>query len=134
MKFFMVLTLGLFVAACQPQTLNQVTQQQHHICKSLIEGFLKIQNLGNYQFEEEIPNLHHTAQSRNYKFKTSPDNQMRLNMPKQQNLEFECIQNQAQHFEVKLLDKHHNQAKTILSLQLPLPKSIKTLTAYALQH
>lgn len=132
MKFLMTLTLCLFLAACQPQNINQIAQQQHQVCKSLIEGFLKIQNLGSYQFDSVTPHLDQTVQNRNYTFRTSPDHQMRLNMPQQQNLEFECVQNQAQLFELKLLDKNNKQSNAILILQLPTEKAMRAMTAYAL--
>lgn len=36
---FLTIGIALSLSACQPQEVNQAAQQQHFICKSLIEGF-----------------------------------------------------------------------------------------------
>ena len=43
---FSVLLVGL-LSACDVQQQNQQVQQQHFVCKSLIDGFLKAENLGH---------------------------------------------------------------------------------------
>ncbi|MFC2997501.1 hypothetical protein ACFODO_20105 [Acinetobacter sichuanensis] len=133
MRIFTLLTTALLLSACQPQATNQIAQQQHFICKSLIEGFLKTQRLGEYQLDHLQPSLQHTAPIRAYTYRVSSDITMRLNMPTQQNLNFECQQDAAQHFEVRLVNKAQNSKQNLLSLDLPPQKTIDTLTAFALK-
>lgn len=126
--------LNILMSACQPQAINAVAQQQHQVCKSLIDGFLNIHQLGNYELDSIQPNLELNAQSRRYIFRTSSDNQIRINMPKQQNIEFICQQKQARNFELQLWDKQKNEAKSILSLQLPPQKLVDNLKAYSMNN
>lgn len=133
MRIFTLLTTALLLSACQPQATNQIAQQQHFICKSLIEGFLKTQRLGEYQLDHLQPSLQHTAPIRAYTYRVSSDITMRLNMPTQQNLNFECQQDAAQHFEVRLVNQAQNSKQNLLSLDLPPQKTIDTLTAFALK-
>ena len=133
MKIITLIGTALILSACQPQQVNQAAQQQHFICKSLIEGFLKTQRLGEYQLDHLQPTLHHTVAKRAYSYRVSSDVNMRINMPIQQNLDFECQQNSAQHFEIKLLNKAQGNSQSLLSLDLPPQKTIDTLTAFALK-
>ncbi len=133
MKNITLIGIAFTLMACQPQQVNQAAQQQHFICKSLIEGFLKTQRLGEYQLDHLQPTLHHTAANRAYSYRVSSDVNMRINMPIQQNLDFECQQNSAQHFEIKLLNKAQGNSQSLLSLDLPPQKTIDTLTAFALK-
>lgn len=133
MRIFTLLTTALLLSACQPQATNQIAQQQHFICKSLIEGFLKTQRLGEYQLDHLQPTLQHAAPIRAYTYRVSSDIKMRLNMPTQQNLNFECQQDAAQHFEVRLVNQAENSKQNLLSLDLPPQKTIDTLTAFALK-
>ncbi|MDM1765857.1 MULTISPECIES: hypothetical protein [unclassified Acinetobacter] len=133
MRIFTLLTTALLLSACQPQATNQIAQQQHFICKSLIEGFLKTQRLGEYQLDHLQPSLQHAAPIRAYTYRVSNDINMRLNMPTQQNLNFECQQDAAQHFEVRLVNQAQNSKQNLLSLDLPPQKTIDTLTAFALK-
>lgn len=137
MKIIGLLSLTLSViwlVACQPQAVNHVAQQQHFICKSLIEGFLKTQQLGNYQLDHLQPTLHQTASIRQYSYRAGSEQSSKINIPVQHNLTFECQQNSAQHFEVKLVNTTQNTQQTILSLNLPAQQTIKTLTAFALKN
>lgn len=129
----MILLPVMFLAACQPQPSNSLAQKQHFICKSLIEGFLKTQNLGQYELQQIQPTLQETAAQRLYTYHMSSDNSMRVNIPRQQNLNFKCDQSSAQHFELKLLNHQKNEIQALLSLNVPPQKTIDTLTAYALK-
>ena len=132
MRIFTVLMTALLLSACQPQATNQIAQQQHFICKSLIEGFLKMQQLGEYQLDHLQPTLQHTAPIRAYTYRVSSDISMRINMPTQQNLNFECEQDATQHFNVRLVNQAHGIKQNLLSLDLPPQKTIDTLTAFVL--
>ena len=133
MRTIIILSVVLGLSACQPQQVNQAAQQQHFICKSLIEGFLKAQHLGEYQLDHLQPTLHQTASVRTYSYRASRDTTMKINIPTQQNLQFECQQNSAQHFEVQLVNSQQNSKQTLLSLDLPPQKTIDTLTAFVLK-
>lgn len=133
MKLLIFVCILLALSACQPQQVNQAAQQQHFICKSLIEGFLKTQNLGEYQLNHLQPTLHQTATIREYTYRASADHAMKINMPTQQNLKFECQQNSAQHFEIKLINLPSDGQATLLSLNLPPQKTIDNLTAFVLK-
>ncbi|MNI98317.1 hypothetical protein D3C73_1571430 [compost metagenome] len=58
---------------------------------------------------------------------------MRIHMPQQQNLNFQCSQTSAQHFELKLLNHKHQEIQTLLSLDLLPQKTMDNLTAFALK-
>ena len=136
MKMITLLSLTLAViglTACQPRTVNQVAQQQHFICKSLIEGFLKTQQLGGYELQHLQPSLHQAATIRHYSYRAGRDHNIKINIPLQQNLEFDCQQNSAQHFEVQLLNTMQNTQQPILSLNLPPKQTIAELTAFSVK-
>ena len=133
MRTIILLGVVLGLSACQPQQVNQAAQQQHFICKSLIEGFLKTQRLGEYQLDHLQPTLQQTASVRAYRYRASRDTTMKINMPTQQNLQFECRQDSAQHYEIQLVNSQQNSKQTLLSLDLPPQKTIDTLTAFVLK-
>lgn len=133
MRTFALFSIAFLLTACQPQANNHVAQQQHFVCKSLIEGFLKMQRLGEYQLDHLQPSLQHTATTRAYTYRVSSDVTMRFNMPTQQNLQFECEQDAAQHFNVRLVNQAHGTKQNLLSLDLPQQKTIDNLTAFALK-
>ena len=99
-----ILSISFLLMACQPQASNALAQKQHFVCKSLIEGFLKTQQLGQYQLQHMQPTLHQTSAQRLYQYHVSSDHEMRTLMPQQQDLNFQCSQSSAQHFELKLLN------------------------------
>ena len=121
------------LAACQPQTVNHTAQQQHFICKSLIEGFLKIQQLGGYELQNLQPTLYQTAETRHYSYRAGPDHSIKINIPLQQDLEFECLQSSAQHFEIRLSNSTQHSQQPLLSLNLPPKQTIETLTAFSVK-
>ncbi|OTG85085.1 hypothetical protein [Acinetobacter sp. ANC 4648] len=129
----LILAISFLFTACQPQATNSVAQKQHFICKSLIEGFLKTQQLGQYQLQHIQPTLHQTAAQRLYRYHMTSDNTMRINMPYQQDINFECNQTSAQRFELKLLNHEQQEIQTLVNLDLPPQKTIDTLTAFVLK-
>lgn len=141
MKMIALMCIAFGLVACQPQQINQAAQQQHFICKSLIEGFLKTQRLGEYQLDHLQPTLHQTATIRQYSYHASSDESMKLKMLVHQNLDFQCQQTSAQHFEIHLLTPQQASQnlnsplaqQPLLSLDLPPQKTIDTLTAFALK-
>ena len=128
-----ILSISFLLMACQPQTSNALAQKQNFICKSLIEGFLKTQQLGQYQLQHMQPTLHQTSAQRLYQYHVSSDHEMRTMMPQQQDLNFQCSQSSAQHFELKLLNHKQQEIQTLLSLELLPQKTMDKLTAFVLK-
>lgn len=128
-----ILSISFLLMACQPQASNALAQKQNFICKSLIEGFLKTQQLGQYQLQHLQPTLHETSAQRLYQYHISADHEMRIHLPQQQNLNFQCSQTSAQHFELKLLNHEQQEIQTLLSLDLLPQKTMDNLTAFALK-
>ena len=124
----------LALSACKPQS-DTVAKQQHFICSALIEGFLKTQNLAQYQLWHIQPALQHVASQRLYVYQAQTSYQTRL-LPSQKKLRFHCEQNSAQQFQIKLAPSAEIHGavpeETLLSLQLPQPERMKQLTAYTL--
>ena len=128
-----ILSISFLLMACQPQASNALAQKQHFVCKSLIEGFLKTQQLGQYQLQHMQPTLHQTSAQRLYQYHVSSDHEMRTLMPQQQDLNFQCSQSSAQHFELKLLNHKQQEIQTLLSLELLPQKTKGKLTAFVLK-
>ena len=128
-----ILSISFSLMACQPQASNALAQKQHFVCKSLIEGFLKTQQLGQYQLQHIQPTLHQTSAQRLYQYHVSSDYEMRTLMPQQQDLNFQCSQSSAQHFELKLLNHKQQEIQTLLSLELLPQKTMDNLTAFVLK-
>lgn len=128
-----LLSCALTLSACQPHT-SDATAQQHFICQSLIEGFLKTQHLSQYKLWHIEPALQHAASYRRYIYQAQVSNNMNL-FPRQQKLAFNCEQLSTRQFQIQFSDpaqQHVTGTNHLLSLQLPEPKQMKQLTAYAL--
>ena len=132
MKLVYLGTLSVFLMACQPPQINQAAQQQHFVCKSLIEGFLKTQQLGQYQLRSIRPTLVETTDQRHYVYNTTSDNNALLNTPIQPRLHFNCEQ-QDNHFVLNLLDGYQQEPVQVMRLDLPSEQMIKQLTAFQLK-
>lgn len=132
MKIVYLCLISSLLMACQPTPVNQASQQQSYVCKSLIEGFLKTQNLGQYELREIEPHLQQTATERVYRYKTTSDITMRLNAPIQPDLAFRCSQQNHQ-YNVQLMDSHSKEALPLLSLNLPEEQTMRTMTAYQIK-
>lgn len=127
-----LLLSAALLSACDTPTRNQAAQQQHFICKSLIDGFLKAQHLGQYQLDNIQPTLISTASQRHYTYQVSSDSIAKLNMPKQNQLQFECQQN-ASHYSVELINANQNSKQMLMRLDLPETQTMEKLTAYSLE-
>lgn len=132
-----MVVVGGVLSACQPQQLNAGAQQQGFVCKSLIEGFLKTQNLAHYELKSIQPTLQETAMQRTFVYQTASDHAIQLkSIPSRSNLQFHCQQTD-QHYALQLItDTQNNTANNrinLISLQLPATDTIKQLTAYSLK-
>jgi len=133
MRTLVLVSIAFGLTACQPEQVNRAAQQQHFVCKSLIEGFLKAEGLGEYQLAHIEPTLHQTASVRHYRYHVSNDERIKLNVLAQKDLDFQCNQTAAQHFEIQLLNRQRLNSQTLLSLTLPPQKTIDTWTTFALK-
>lgn len=122
------------LSACDVQMTNQQAQQQHFVCKSLIDGFLKAERLGRYELQHFQPTLHQTATERDYVYHVLDDYQMKLNVPRQQKLRFQCKHDGAQHYSVQLFNSEDQKSQHLISLNLPPAQTIQRLTAFALKN
>ncbi len=115
----------LILTGCDTETVTSAQQQQHFICKSLIQGFLRIQTLGHYQLDKddkiaaELTQLNYIVQPEHRQY----------GLPQQQRLRFSCLQ-QHNLVQVRLIDPSHAQAQLVLSLAIPSSAHMKRLTAY----
>lgn len=130
---FLVLVIGL-LSACDVEQTNQQAQQQHFVCKSLIDGFLKAGNLGHYTLQKIQPTLNDTATERAYVYAVADDYLMKLNVPRQQKLKFNCQYEGTQRYTVQLFNPEHQRSENLISLDLPTQNTIQTLTAFALKN
>lgn len=128
---FTLCSLSLCLLACQPQKPNAIAQQQNFICSALIDGFLKSQKLTHYQLWKVQPTLYSASSQRLYIYRAQSSNNINL-LPYQQKLRFTCEQLSARQFQLKLSDPQHGNAIAQLSIELPEPMQLKTMTAYHL--
>lgn len=126
------MTASFAMFGCESYEPNQVAQQQHFICKSLIDGFLKTQNLGQYQLKQIQPTLAHSSAQRDYVYTNSSDHQIKLNMPQRHDLKFQCNQLSAQRFNVGLLDPNRGTLSPLMRIDLPPKEDINKFTAYVI--
>ena len=125
-----VMACAMFMAGCEIQQPNALAQQQNYICKSMIDGFLKAQQLGQYQLSDVSPTLDQISPQRQYIYKVSSDQNFRLNMPQQNQLKFICNQNTQQRFSVELFDPSQQRLSALMSIELPPQQKMDSLTAY----
>lgn len=129
MKVVYLCLFSSLLMACQPTPVNQASQQQGFVCKSLIEGFLKTQQLGQYELRGIEPSLEQAATERTYRYQTTSDVTMRINAPTQPDLTFRCSQQNSQ-YAVQLIDAHSKDRLPLLSLNLPEQQTMRVMTAY----
>ncbi|MDQ8934260.1 hypothetical protein [Acinetobacter rudis] len=132
MKIAYLCLISSLLMACQPTAIHQANQQQSYVCKSLIEGFLKTQSLGQYELRSIQPDLTETAVERTYTYNTNSDITMRLNTPTQPWLAFQCNQ-QNNHYSVQLIDTRSKERLPLLSLDLPETKLMRGMTAFKIE-
>ena len=129
-----LIALATLMVGCETQQPNVLAQQQNYICKSLIDGFLKTQQLGQYQLSEVSPSLDQVSPQRHYIYNISSDQNFRLNMPKQNELKFICNQPTEQRFSVELFDPSQQRLSALMSIDLPPKQQMDSLTAYVLNQ
>ncbi|MFW1690738.1 hypothetical protein ACG9H2_12310 [Acinetobacter ursingii] len=110
-KLCFMLSIGLLLSACQP--LSAEKQQQDFICRSMIQGYLRIQQYTQYKLwsvDMQRPKLFR------YIYRPVTDNGMMIGALKNQALNFDCIQDQMT-FRLRLKPK-----QPLMEFQLPQAK------------
>ncbi len=130
---FWILVIGS-LSACDVKQTNQQAQQQHFVCKSLIDGFLKAENLGHYILEKIQPTLDDTVTERAYVYAVAEDQLIKLNVPRQSKLKFNCQYDGAQRYTLQLFNPEYQRSENLIRLDLPPQKTIQTLTAFVLKN
>ena len=128
-KIIISLFCLLSLSACQPPHVSQQVQQQHFICKALIEGFLKTQNLTDYQFLSLAPSLTETSTQRTYQYRLNNEREMQMNLKRQKNLQFQCDQSSAENFKISLAGEG-DAMLSLIQLDLPKASTLEMLSAY----
>lgn len=106
MKLIFILGTFLCLSACHP-TINDKTQEQNFICKSLIKGYLQAQQLGQYEFHQKT-NEYGTEQ---YIYRQPTVSGMVLGIPKAQQIKFECVESVNETYDVYVIDQFtHKEA------------------------
>lgn len=119
------------ISACTPNTTDPLVLQQDYICKSLIQGFLKTQQLSHYDLSNTTPDLRQISEQRIYRYKTTSDTNMRLNMPSQAHLIFRC-DTQSNQYAIHLI--RDQQQIHVMSLSVPSAQDVRQWTAYRLKN
>ncbi|MEG2357295.1 hypothetical protein [Acinetobacter sp.] len=125
----LIICLGL--AACQPEAGNAQAKQRNFVCKALIEGFLTAQQLQQYELDQIQPAQQGAASRGLYIYKARLDHSVNV-MPQQQKLHFACQQTSARKFQIQLSGPQQQNARPLLSVELPEPAQLKALTAFSL--
>lgn len=127
MKKIILYSSLFLLSACQP-TQPSPEQQQNFVCKALIEGYLKAQQLGQFQLSEKQHNKENPVAQINYIYRQPTVNGMMLGLYKPAEIKFQCQLNGKHHYLIQWLDSN-SAAIPLLSINLPQTKSINTLQA-----
>ncbi|ALH94820.1 hypothetical protein [Acinetobacter equi] len=112
MKSIFCFCISLILTACHPTNLDS-EYKQTFICKSLIQGYLNAQQLGQYQFHQKVKNQKNDL----YIYKQPTVSGMVLSIVHQPNLQFECSNSSKIRVEIKLVSSF-KQAIPVLSINL----------------
>ena len=124
--------IAFTLSACDAKPKNALAQQQHFICKSLIDGFLKAQHLGQYELQNVHPIIQDAVSERQYIYRVSSDYQIRLT-PQQKKLHFQCQHQDPQHYRVQFIHTDSQIVQPLIQLELPPKPIMRQLTAFSLE-
>lgn len=114
------------MTACNSEHTDKVANQQHLVCKSLIDGYLRSQQAGQFELENMQPTLYTQSKSREYSYHISSDNAAKFNVSANQRLKFLCEQSADQHYVLNLVDPKTQVHTQLLTLDLPLKNTRST--------
>ena len=104
-EFILVIFMCLLTSACQNTTQEYLqSRETQHICRSLIEGILKLNQRSNFQIwqKKQI-----TALRTEYWYKPYTEQGLLIALPKSASLKFEC-QNTPQRYVVQKIEGKSN--------------------------
>lgn len=104
--------------ACQPLP-SIALQQQNFICISLIEGYLKAQQLHHFELRSQQFEQVNSMQQITYLYAPPSISTSLLGFPKVTELHFQCQQRNRDDYSIQLLDRSNAQITPLLSLHLP---------------
>ncbi|SPL70760.1 hypothetical protein [Acinetobacter stercoris] len=102
MKIIIFIILAFALLACHNKPENKLAQQQHQICKSLIQSYLKANHLGDYYLYRLQPTLLTQSNQREYTYKNASDAAAKLNNISPKKFTFECHQTAQQQYVLSL--------------------------------
>lgn len=95
MKAILILFISLLISACELKTQTQHSQQQF-ICQALIQGYLKTQQLMQYELQQSIEMQHSTV----YIYQQPNLSSQILNIPPIQQIKFDCSYPKADQYQI----------------------------------
>ncbi|WP_119025523.1 hypothetical protein [Acinetobacter soli] len=108
-KLGFIFTFIFLLSACHPLDAKQ--QQQDYICQSMIQGYLKMQQLYDFRLWQRES---HTPNQVRYQYRPASEHGMLIGTLKTEQLVFECSQNQNL-FRIQRPNEH----ASLLQVQLP---------------
>lgn len=118
MKNLMLCSVLLLLAGCEKPTATQIQQQRHSfICKSLIDGYLNAQHLGQFKFWEQ--QQLNAQQNVEYIYRQPTVHGVMLGILQQPEIRFQCRKEAQQQYVLEVLDTKLNQALPVLTVHLP---------------
>jgi len=115
MKLNAILLFTIVLAGCQPHPKNE--QHRHTVCQSLIEGYLKMNNLQDYKLEQRTDD--ETSTISHYQYKRNSSNEVVMLNSVYSKLYFSCRQQQKSYF----LTQHSSEGQTTPILEVHFPSN-----------
>ncbi len=113
MKLKAILLFTIVLAGCQQQPKDE--QYRHTVCKSLIEGYLKMTNQQDYKMEQRTDD--ETNVISHYQYKRNSSNEVVMVNSVYSTLYFSCREHQKSYF----LSQHSSQGQTTPLLEVHFP-------------
>lgn len=129
MKIIIFIILAFALLACHNKPENKQVQQQHQICKSLIQSYLKANHLGDYYLYRLQPTLLTQSNQREYTYKKASDTAAKLNNISPKRFTFEC-QKTAQQQYVLSLKMPNKPSQTLIHTDLTTQATATSTLAF----
>ena len=126
-----ICTCSALFQGCSQQNQSAAEQQQNFICNALIEGFLKAQNLTQYELRLIQPVSAGALNEKIYVYGASQGSRQNLG-GQPSKLRFACQQISARQIQIKLHDPKQpaQQMDILLSIELPQPLKLQRAAAF----
>lgn len=127
MKKIGLYSILLLLSACQPVQQSR-QQQQNLVCKSLIEGYLKVQRLTQFELQTTQFQKMNASTQINYVYRQPTGGSIMQGLPRLTEIRFQCQLVGTAHYRLQWLDSN-SAAMTLLSMYLPPNRFINTSPA-----